>query len=281
MPHASRAHVESLLRARRLDRTLSTAWPCVPPRGVASTGEDALDGALGGGFARGEVSEIVGPRSSGRTGLACAAMARATARGELVALVDTTDTFDPRAAAGAGVDLSRVLWVRGTAVDERRTGLRARASVRSLTWSPATRAGQRDLDASGDVAARALDRAIKALHVIVQAGGFGLIILDLIDVRAADLRRLPFTTWRRLHRSFEGRETAGIVVTAMAVGRSAGGASLVLERTPRGVRWSGQAPRARLFGGFTSAVRIERARGPGEGAGVRVALAQEALLRVF
>src|SRR5436853_656565 len=98
----SRAHLESLLRARRLDRTLTTALPPPDPHddyAVAPTGVTALDAQLGGGFPRGHVSELVGPRSSGRASLLLHAMAAATARGELVALVDALDMLDVESAA--------------------------------------------------------------------------------------------------------------------------------------------------------------------------------------
>jgi hypothetical protein len=75
----------------------------------------AIDAQLGGGWRRGEVSEILGPRSSGRTSVLLATMAAATTRGEIVGLVDATDRFDPASALEAGVDLDRVLWVRGPA----------------------------------------------------------------------------------------------------------------------------------------------------------------------
>ncbi len=60
----------------------------------------------------GQLSEIVGSRSSGATSLLLALLARATREGGLVALVDAADAFDPAGAATAGVDLSAVLWVR-------------------------------------------------------------------------------------------------------------------------------------------------------------------------
>src|SRR6185436_16233615 len=91
----ARAALESLLRARRLDRTLTTAERPASDPGydVAATDAAALDTRLGGGFPRGQLSEIIGPRSSGRTSLLLQTMAAATARGELVALVDVLDTF--------------------------------------------------------------------------------------------------------------------------------------------------------------------------------------------
>jgi hypothetical protein len=77
-----------------------------------ATGIAALDALLGGGFPRGRVSEITGPLSSGRTALAFALVAAATRGGEIVAIVDGSDAFDPASAAAAGIDLARVLWAR-------------------------------------------------------------------------------------------------------------------------------------------------------------------------
>jgi len=43
-------------------------------------------------------------------------LAAATARGELVALVDALDMLDVASAEAAGVQLDRLLWVRGHVV---------------------------------------------------------------------------------------------------------------------------------------------------------------------
>src|SRR5215203_2870716 len=69
---------------------------------------------MGGGLRRGHLSEVGGPRSSGGTAVVASCLASAIARGEVVALIDTHDRFDPVSAAAAGVDLSRLLWVRET-----------------------------------------------------------------------------------------------------------------------------------------------------------------------
>lgn len=79
-----------------------------PPPGWGTRGIDDLLGA----FSQGQLSEIVGPRSSGGGGLLVALLARATASGVQVALVDGADTFDPASAVAAGMDLDRLLWVR-------------------------------------------------------------------------------------------------------------------------------------------------------------------------
>lgn len=216
-----RAALESLLRARKLDVTLTLTPGALvpPPERLAPTGCPDLDAALGGGLRRGQLSEITGATSSGRSTLAAQAMAAATARGEAVAIVDACDTFDPASAAAQGLVLSRVLWVRET----------------------------------GDA-----PRALKACSLLLQAGGFGLVILDLADLPSAALRRFPFTTWMRIARIIEGSETATVIVGRERIARSAGGVTIALEASP--ARWHGATHRARLFTGVEPAPRVVRAR---------------------
>lgn len=90
-----------------------------------------------------EITEIVGRLSSGRTSLLFAWLARATANGGVAGLVDTDEAFDPAAAARAGVDLRRLLWVRC--------------------------AGRRSV-------------ALRATDVLVRRPGFALVALDTGDV---------------------------------------------------------------------------------------------------
>ena len=63
-------------------------------------------------FPRGRISEIVGARSTGRTSVLHALLAASTGRGEFAALADTHNCFDPCSAASAGVELSKLLWIR-------------------------------------------------------------------------------------------------------------------------------------------------------------------------
>jgi len=213
MPLA-RADLESLLRTRQLDRTLTTALPVATPSqdpdASAATGVDALDARLGGGLPRGQISELVGPRSSGRTSLMLQMLTAATARGEIVALVDALDTLDVESAAEAGIDLDRLLWVRGHVVPN--PGL------------------------CRDMNQRAMEQAVRALALILQAGNFGLVVFDVADAPADAVRRLPFTTWLRLQRIVEGSQTTCLLVGSEAMARSAAGLSL---RARAGVRDQG------------------------------------------
>ena len=265
-----RAALESLLRARKLDVTL-TADPgaaLVRPERLAPTGDAALDAALGGGLRRGHLSEIVGAPSTGRTSLALTALAAAANRGEAVALVDTRDTFDPASAAARGLPLARLLWVRpstglGTGPS---TGLGTGPSTR-LGTGPSTGLGTGPSTGLGTGPSTGLGtddatRALKACSLILQAGGFGLVVFDLAEIAPAALRRCPWyrtsSTWLRLARAIEGSETVALLAGTERIARSAGGVTIALDAAPP--RWQGTAHRARLFTGLPPVPRVVRAR---------------------
>lgn len=223
MARAALAELESMLRARKLDVTLTSAASrgVAPDGALAGTGVEALDRALGGGLRRGHLSEIVGARGAGRTTLLCRLLAAATERGEAVALVDTHDRFDPAAAADVGVELSQLLWVRPPLADAA--------------------------------------RAIKAMNLVLQAGGFGVVALDVADVGRAAVRQLPFTTWMRLSRVIEGSQTVALLVAAERLGRSPGGVTIALDEGKRG-HWTGSTDRARLLRGLDLTPRVVACR---------------------
>ena len=240
MATAARAEIEALLRARKLDTTLTSAHPCgasetagnsADDQYVVATGIAALDARLGGGFARGQLSEVVGPRSSGRTAVVFAALAGATSRGELVALIDTFDTFDQPSARGCGLDLTRLLWVRGRGGIGRESGVRPSAgSGRGELVEPRRPESGVGHRTSDDACLQSIDCALKACNLILQAGGFGLVVLDLADVPPLAIRRLPFTTWFRLQRPIEGSTTACVILASEPVARSAAGVTVALQR---------------------------------------------------
>jgi RecA/RadA recombinase len=80
-----------------------------PPR---KSRVEVLDALLDGGFEPGQLIELVGSRSSGRFSALVQTLATFTRSGEVAALVDLGNGFDPRSAAAAGIDLSRLLWAR-------------------------------------------------------------------------------------------------------------------------------------------------------------------------
>ena len=241
MPLA-RAALESLLRARRLDQTLTTALPAPDPDpeyACEPSGVPAFDARLGGGVPRGPVSESVGGRSAGRCRLLTSLIAAATRRGELVALVDVLDMLDVASAAAAGVVLDRLLWIRG-----------------HVAVNPGF---------CRDTNQRALEQAIRALALVLQAGNFGLVAFDAGEAPPEALRRLPFTTWLRLQRMVEGTQTVCVLVGPAPMARSAAGLTVRLGRTGQerregwkkvdGIRFTN-----RLFKGLNTEARVIRAR---------------------
>jgi hypothetical protein len=233
MPATAIARLESLLRAKKLDRTTFQLFDRKPDD-LAETGQPSLDELLAGGFVRGHLSEIVGARSSGRTGLLASVLAAATARGEVVALVDTCDRFDPASGAAAGIELSSLLWVRGRG-----------------------RGGELSRDLS-----QAVQQAIKAVGLVLDAGGFGVVALDLTDLPSWVIRQIPMTTWMRLSRLLEHSKTVGVLLGPEPVARSAEGQTVALRARSVAGRWSGTHDRNRLLQGLECQARVIRARRP-------------------
>jgi hypothetical protein len=216
MKSAAITRLESLLQTRSFDRTLIKPWMAEARARRLPSGVAAVDAALGGGWRCGEVSEVIGPLSSGRTGVLLATLAAVTSHGGLGAVVDTVDRFDPASAAAAGCDLHRVLWVRGPAI----TVESARPAL---------------ID-------RAVRQAVRAVDLIIRAGGFAVVMLDAADIPPRFLKGLPFTTWLRLSHANEGRETVCLVVGQTPLARSARGASVHLSAA---CRWTGTSPQSR------------------------------------
>src|SRR5688572_7624506 len=194
------AVLETALRERKLDRTLTTALPPLErsdPSAFIPFDLTAIDGILHGGLPRGQVSEIAGAPSSGRTTLLLRLISAVTRRGEIAALIDTCDRLDVAAVSAAGIDAGRLLWIRGESTDALR------------------------------VSDRVIDRAVKALNLVLQAGGFALVAIDLADVPPRVLKSLPYTTWLRVQRIVEGSDTACLLIGPEPLARSAGGLTML------------------------------------------------------
>ena len=199
-----RARVESAL-GEQLSSTLLLREKAAPL--TVSTGVAALD-ALTGGWPRGGLSEISGAASSGRTGVMLAALSGATRREEACALVDASDNFDPASAAAAGVDLERLLWVR--------CGEPVGASLRK-----APRRG----------AFGRLEQVLKVTDLLLQGGGFGMVVLDLGDIPEESVRRVPLTSWFRFRRAVEPTATVLLVVEREACAKTCASLVVRLQRT--------------------------------------------------
>jgi RecA/RadA recombinase len=135
-----------------------------------------------GGLPQGALTQICAAAraSVGRTTLLVSTMAQLARQQECCAWIDPMDAFDPASAAAAGVDLSRVLWVR---------------CDRSRSLKP-------------------LEQAFKSADILVQNGGFRLITLDLGSIDEKSLRQMPLTTWFRFARVTEKTPCALVVLAS-------------------------------------------------------------------
>jgi hypothetical protein len=227
-----RARVESAL-GEHLSSTLllrERTAPLIVPTGVA-----ALD-ALTGGWPRGALSEIIGPASSGRTGVMLAALAGATRREEACALVDASDNFDPASAAAAGVDLERLLWVR----------------CGEPNCAPLRKDQRRG-------ALGRLEQVLKVTDLLLQGGGFGMVVLDLGDIPAESAQRVPLTSWFRFRRAVEPTATVLLVVEREACAKTCASLVVRLHRTAVCARDSAlmaqpESPGWKVLGRETSAI---------------------------
>jgi recombination protein RecA len=183
-----------------------------------STGVAEID-ALTGGLPRGSISELFGQASSGRTSLMYSLLAYATTHEETCALVDTNDVFAPTAATAAGMNFDRLLWVR---------------------------------------CAGNLEHAFKATDLLLHAGGFGLVILDLGDVPGKEARRIISSWWYRFRRTVEDRPTVLTVISEEACTRSCAALTLELKGT---AEWSSPTIK-RGIGNLlhSNAVKVNRQR---------------------
>jgi hypothetical protein len=157
---------------------------------VLPTGVSEID-SLSGGLPRGAITEIFGPASSGRTSLMLSALSHATRQEEACAVVDTNNSFDPQSASKAGADLEQLLWLR---CDNH------------------------------------LEHAFKAADMILQSGGFGLVVLDLGDLPASQARKIISSWWYRFRRVVENKPTALLVIAQDTCVRSCASLSLAINK---------------------------------------------------
>jgi hypothetical protein len=204
---------------------------------MVSTGIHAID-ALTGGLPRGFLTEIFGPASSGRTSILLAALAAATQRQEVCALVDVTDAFDPQSAAAAKVALDRLLWVR--CGHERKPQDQeghdfSRANKISLRTG--TLASKRKIEGP-------VEQALRVTDLLLQSGGFGMVAIDLSDAPLKMARRIPLTSWFRFQRAVENTPTVLFVIGQVPCAQTCATVLLKLEKSVVGP-WSfvlGQRP---------------------------------------
>jgi recombination protein RecA len=213
-----RARIEADL-AHRIPSALTPQAKQTCP--VAPTGVREIDDLLHGGFPIGAITELVGQECSGRTSLALSLLAQKTREGSICAWVDVSDTLHPESAAAMGVDLTRLLWVRCPATQKK-------------SWSR-------------------LDQGLRVADLLLHAGGFSCLVLDLGGLEPEYASRVPLATWFRFRAAVERGQSNLVLLTQHASAKSSAG--LVLHLT-------GTSPLAgeRVLHGLEHQVELTRQR---------------------
>ena len=284
-PAILRRQIEAAL-ASRIPSALTPAPRIIRP--VAATGvqeiDALLDSGFGGGLPLGAITEMVGPECSGRTSVALSFIAQMTQAGRVCAWVDVSDMLQPESAAAAGVDLSRMLWVRcgvqkgaaqsaakGFVLPEKylvpppvKKGLHGggfgshpRNEVKGLSdavsglLAPRCAEPQRRVRTEKEIfepnsqqrAARPkrkpvpsskpwsrIEQALRVTDLLLQAGGFSAIVLDMASIAPEYVSRVPLATWFRYRAAAERTQASILLLTHHPCAKSSG--ELLLRFAP-------------------------------------------------
>lgn len=188
---AIRLQVETAL-SKRVPAALTLKIKQAPE--LFSTGIEEVDAVLGGGIPRGSITEVAGASSTGKTSFALSSIAAITQSGAACAWVDVSDALSPESAAAAQIVMKRLLWLR-MSPDRKKL-------VAGKPWSR-------------------LEQALTATDLLLQAGGFAAIVLDMSDVRPQDATRIPLQHWYRFRLAAEQARTALVLLTQTPCARVA------------------------------------------------------------
>lgn len=164
------------------------------------------------GLQRGILAEITGTESSGKTAISLYILAESICKGETCAYIDLKNQLDLKTFPLRGVTLSQLSWIR----------------------------------CHGNT-----EHAIRCTDLILHAGGFGIVLLDLCGASSQDLNHIPLSYWFRFRRAIENTPTILLICSEHPQARSCSRYSF--EVKPRKFHWTGDAPFALLDGLETAA----------------------------
>jgi energy-coupling factor transporter ATP-binding protein EcfA2 len=147
--------------------------------------------SFGLAFTRGTLSEIAGHSSSGKTSVLLTLLSKLTAAGEICAVVDSADSFDPCSAVLSKIELENLLWVK----------------------------------CGGNI-----EKAFMSADYLVQAKGFGAVWLNLNGLPKKQLRQVPKTYWYRYRNRIKETPTLFFVTAEEPVTSSASQQSFMFSR---------------------------------------------------
>ena len=270
LPAQIRAQINAAL-ADRIPSALNPRPRVIRPVAPTSVGE--IDALLNGGLPLGAITEMVGPESSGRTSVVLSFLAGMTQAGRVCAWVDVSDMLHPESAAAAGVDLSRLLWIRcgvqkRIEAQEARSqfvlpgkylipppvkqglhgggfGSHPRNEVKGMSSAvgeffhpgaivprcaePQRRQRREREDFAQQVQITGMkpgsmpgrpakpwsrmEQALRSTDLLLQAGGFSAIVLDMASIAPEHASRVPLATWFRYRAAAERTQASFILLT--------------------------------------------------------------------
>jgi hypothetical protein len=226
---AIRAYADARLRDRVPSAFVLPERPEMP---VLQTGIPTIDAQIGG-LPCAAVTELCGNPlvTSGADALLMSLLAKATQE-HFCAVIDATDSFNPRRAYSAGTRLNRLLWVRCQEQPKKRSGGR-------------------------------LDQALHAADLLLKANcGFGVIVVDLADIPEKLLRQLTLDVWYRFRLAAEKLSTALIFSTPVPVTGTS--SALVLKFDGSWGEWTSSGANtpghARVLNGLNYSAEVMRSR---------------------
>jgi hypothetical protein len=245
MPSASalRIQIENALE-RRFPSALTPQPRTI--RETSSTGIPEVDQLLDGGLPVGAISEITGPVSSGRTSLALAFLAQRTSEDRVCAWIDASDSFDSESAAANGVALKQLLWVRcKNPLPGPQSS--ARPNFSRLDF-PRPDLSRPDFSC--------LAQALRATDLLLQAGGFAALVLDLGSTAPEHAAKVPLATWFRFRQAADRTRCSLLVLAQEPLAQSS--AAVVLECAPL----TAQSANQTVLSGCSYQVRTGRQSSP-------------------
>jgi recA bacterial DNA recombination protein len=224
--------MDSALFRAQIEKKLPSAFMTYT-RGVGDripTGISAIDSVVQGIPLR-AITEICGSSiaCSGKTSVLASFLAKVS-RDRFCVLVDASDSFNPETGYAAGINFSRLLWVRC---------------------------------GKSKVELRPLEQAFKVTDILLQSSGFGVIAVDLSGISERVLRKVPLSTWFRFSRVIEKQSAALVFIAQEPHATSCAGLVLRAQSEPTGLS-------GKLFTGFDLKIEVVRdatARKPAHSAG--------------
>ena len=151
--------------------------------------DEVLIESAGLALTRGTLTEFAG--TSGKTSLLLSLLSKLTQEGEICAVVDSANSFDPHSALRSGVELGNLLWVK----------------------------------CAGNI-----EHAFMAADYLVQAKGFGAVWLNLNAIPKHQLKQVPRTFWYRYRNRIKETPTLLVITAEEPIAGSASQNAFVFSR---------------------------------------------------